>query len=33
MHAKIMVIPQMAWLDALRACMPKCMQIFATFCS
>ena len=27
MHAKIMVRPQIAWSDALRACIPKCMQI------
>ena len=30
MHAKIMVRPQIAWSDALRACIPKCMQIVHT---
>ena len=30
MHAKIMVRSQIAWSDALRACIPKCMQIVHT---
>ena len=29
-HVKIMVRPQIAWWDALRACIPKCMQIVHT---
>ena len=30
MHANIMVRPQIAWSDALRACIPQCMQIIHT---